>query len=76
MDEFHRHRSWRVTRRGSGLVLARFDSKPKAVAAALRFCADGNAYDVIEELSRRPQEVASPQAASNVVMIPGRPSNP
>jgi len=66
MDEFHRHRSWRVTRRGSGLVLARFDSKPKAVAAALRFCADGNAYDVIEET------IPQPRPETNVVAVPPR----
>ncbi len=41
---------WKV-QRDDGTVLARHDSKPKAVAAALRFSADGSSYSVVEDLS-------------------------
>jgi len=42
-------KGWRVVRRGTGLMLARFISKPKALAAALRFEADGTPCDITEE---------------------------
>jgi hypothetical protein len=41
---------WKV-QRDDGTVLARYDSKAKAMAAAVRFSADGCAYSVIEEPS-------------------------
>jgi hypothetical protein len=41
---------WKV-QRDDGTVLVRHDSKPKAMAAALRFSADGCSYSVIEEPS-------------------------
>jgi len=49
MRQADKIRCWRVVQRGTDLVLARFSSKPKAVSAALRFSADGHAYDVVEE---------------------------
>lgn len=42
-------KGWRVVRRGTGAVLARYTSKPKALSAALRFEAEGTPCDITEE---------------------------
>jgi len=42
-------KGWRVVRCGTGAVLARYTSKPKALSAALRFEAEGTPCDIIEE---------------------------
>ena len=42
-------KGWRVVRRGTGLVLARFSCKPKALSAALRFEAEGTPCEITEE---------------------------
>jgi hypothetical protein len=39
---------WKVARVEDGAELGRYASKPKALAAALRFSADGCAYEIIE----------------------------
>lgn len=41
-------RMWKVARVEDGAELGRYVSKPKALAAAVRFSADGCAYEVTE----------------------------
>ena len=45
---------WMVTRPSDGVVLARFSSKAKALAAALRFGQDGCDYRVVAESAPSP----------------------
>lgn len=59
-------RDWVVVRREDGMQLMRYSAKPKAVAAALRFGADGSTYDVIPEA-----RVAEPVTKSSVVPLRG-----
>lgn len=40
---------WRVVRVKDGLLLGRYISKPKALAAALDLSKDGGHYDVVQE---------------------------
>jgi hypothetical protein len=48
---------WMIVRADDGAVLARFSSKPKALAAVLRFESDGRRYEVVAAPS--PEERAS-----------------
>jgi hypothetical protein len=44
----HPDTMWKVARVEDGAELGRYASKPKALAAAVRFGADGCAYKIIE----------------------------
>jgi hypothetical protein len=58
---------WMVMRPSDGTVMARFSSKPKALAAALRFGKDGRDYKVVAEPA--PPAPAPPAAG---ILIPLR----